>query len=51
MRPAWRDCTEKKEQKGTRRYLKTFSINSISKSKHDFLILRHTFKELEFEVY
>ena len=50
-RPAWKECTEKKEQKGTRWNLKTFSINSISKSKNDILILKYTFKELEFEVY
>ena len=50
-RPAWRECTEKKEQKGTRWNLKTFSINSISKSINDILILEYTFKELEFEVY
>ncbi len=31
--------------------LKTFSINSRSKSKNDILILKYTFKELEFEVY
>ena len=46
-RPAWKECTEKKEQKGTR----CFSINSRSKSKNDILILKYTFKELEFEVY
>ena len=50
-RPAWRECTEKKVQKGTRRDLKNFSKNSISKSKNDILILKYTFKELEFEVY
>ena len=50
-RPVWKECTEKKEQKGTRWNLKNFPINSISKSKNKNLILEYTFKELEFKVY
>jgi len=50
-RPTCKECTEKKEAKGTQRDLKTFPINSISKSKNDILILKYTFTELEFEIY
>ena len=41
-RPSWKECIEKKEQKGTRWNLKTFTINSISKSKNDILILEYS---------